>query len=72
MILLKNRHLGRSLQFFASLLDLRSTTPNSETNNSIFNFAFITILNHTIILMTIALILVIENSHCIIDCIDID
>ena len=68
MILVKNRHLGRSVQFYASLLTLPSTTPSSETNKSIINFAFVTILNDTIIYMTITLILAIKNSHCIIYC----
>ena len=53
MILMKNRHLGRSLEIYASFLALPYTTPSSETNNSITIFAFVTILNYTIIFMTI-------------------
>ena len=71
-ILMKNRHLGRSLQFSASLLALPSTTPSSETNHYIINFKSVTILNYTIIFVSIALILSVKNSRCIIDCIETD
>ena len=67
MFLMKNRHLVRSLKFSTSLLDILSAIPRYDTNNYIINFAFITILNYTIIFMTITLILAIKISHCIID-----
>ena len=66
-ILMKNRHLGRSLQISAYLLDFLSNIPSSETNNFIINVAFVTILNNTILFMKNNLILVIKTSHCIID-----
>ena len=72
MFLMKNRHLGRGFQYFASLLALPSNTPGSETHNFIINLASVTILNYTIIFMTITLILAIKNSHYIIDCRDTD
>ena len=72
MLLMKNRHLGRGFQYIASLLALPSNTPGSETHNFIINLASVTILNYTIIFMTITLILAIKNSHYIIDCRDTD
>ena len=68
----ENRHLGGILQFSTALLDLPSTTPSSETDNSITNFASVTILNYTLTFMTITLILAIKNSHCIIYCRETD
>ena len=68
MILMKNMHLGRSLQVSASFLDLLSNILSSGTNNSMNNLSFVRILNYTIISRTITLILAIKNSHCIIDC----
>ena len=72
MILMKNRHLGRSLKIYASFFNILSNTPSSDTNNSIINFAFVTILNYKIIFMAINLILAIKNSHCIGDCRETD
>ena len=60
--------LGEESSILRSLLFLPYTTPSYDTNNSIINFAFVTILNYAIIFMTITLILAIKNSHCIIDC----
>ena len=60
---MKYKHLVGSPQFPASLVDLPSTTPSSDTNNSIIYFSFVTILNYTIIFMTTTLILDIKNSH---------
>ena len=65
MILMKNKHLGRCVQFYAYLLTLPATTPSSETNNSIINFAFVTILNDTIIYMTINLIVWLLKTHIV-------
>ena len=45
VIFLKN--LGRSLQFAASLSDIRSTIPSSEAHNSRINWPFVTMKHYT-------------------------
>ena len=67
MFLMKNKGLGRSLQFSASLLDIPSTTPSCDINNSIINLESVTILNYTIIFMIITLNLAIKNSHFMVE-----
>ena len=55
--------MGKSLQFAASLLDLWSTTPSSETHISKHDFTFLTIINYIIVLMSITFVWAIETSH---------
>ena len=61
--ILKNGNLGRSLHFAASLSDIRSNAPSSETHNSRVDSLFVTIRRSTIIFMSRPFIWAIKTAY---------